>query len=514
MNFNNEKLLNEVSVKNEALIASEKVKSDFLATMSHEIRTPMNGVIGVIDLLKHTPLTGEQSSLMETLKMCGTGLITIVNDILDYSKLEAGKLQLDDVNFSVKTCVKDVIYLYRKAASDKNLELIYEVQDYKNFYLIGDDTRIRQILFNLVSNAIKFTAVGKVILNVEMVKEDGGNTKVTFSVTDEGIGIAPEDHHKVFQSFTQVDSSTSRHYGGTGLGLAISFNLAKMMNGRLWFESDFGLGTTFYLELSLKQGSLEKETLDLEIEGQVDSNLRVLIVEDNVVNQKIAKAQLQKIGLAADIANHGQEALDILVDADYDVIFMDIQMPILDGIEATKKIILKYGSNRPYIVAMTANVLAEDRQRCFDAGMDDFIGKPISKKDIINSIKSLISKFEPFVELSSLNHQAIELEFGGFLGKFEESLEEFNTESQKLLVAIQESIILENAPSETLVKLELLKVEFKLIHAVKCEQIIIELERACKAKDLNKMALYFNDIKDEIEALNQEFLSRIGYEAA
>jgi CheY-like chemotaxis protein/nitrogen-specific signal transduction histidine kinase len=513
---------------------ADQSKSEFLSTMSHEIRTPLNAVIGLTSLLDETPLNEEQQDFVSTVKMSGESLLTVINDILDYSKMEAGKLELEEEVFSLREAVEDVLELVAHKAHEKSLELLSWVEDDCAGGARGDVTRLRQILLNLLSNAIKFTDQGEVMVSVRWEeKNDQGEKRLLFSVRDTGIGIPQDRLHRLFQSFSQVDASTTRKYGGTGLGLAISKRLVDMMGGEIWAESEEQVGTSFHFSLPLtpevwktaidpqqpaligkKVLLLDDHALNLEmltrtlnkwglecvafqtadqaleflagqkvdlvitdlcmpemngvdfvralrtlpgtkpgeppiillsssgrqleeadrasfvallskpvrdtqlfraiskamgkgeaalpkeVPPQVESKtpeqptpkkLRILLTEDNAVNQKVATKMLKKLGYQADSAWNGEEAVTACKRMDYDLILMDMNMPVMDGIEATKHIqaLLKTeGRPLPIIVAMTANVMMEHRETCLKAGMNDFLGKPVKLAGLEAMIQS------------------------------------------------------------------------------------------------------------------------------
>ncbi|MEO9481978.1 MAG: PAS domain S-box protein [Ekhidna sp.] len=463
---------------------SLKIKERFLANMSHEIRTPMNGIIGMIDLLASTSLDGEQSEYVKTINKSSQTLLNILNDILDLSKIEAGKMDLRQQPLHLVKTIEKVYDLFSQQASSKDNNLYYHIDEKIPDWILGDETRLIQVLSNLTSNAIKFSeSKGNINMSIRLVKKRGKQFVFKVTIKDSGIGISEEDQKSLFQSFHQLDNSSSKNFGGTGLGLAISRELVKSMRGEIGVVSTPGLGSTFWFTFmgqEVSQSEVETIQPDKPFTKEFTGKQpKILLVDDNDVNRKVASSIMIKSGCQIDEAYDGFHAIEKVKEENYDLIFMDIQMPKMDGIKATQEVRkLEFGGNTP-IIAMTAYSMEEDRERFLNAGLDDYLAKPIKAEMLIDKIKKWVD-FKP-----------IEVSIDSIVEKAEDLVINQNTLNQLAKFGGQE-----------LIEATLLEFEEEAVQLVK------NTEKYLKVKDYEKMRGELHTLKGNSGTLGVEKLSK------
>lgn len=397
----NEQLL----ASREAALEASRIKSQFLATMSHEIRTPLNGIIGLTNLLFAMDMTPAQREHLEGIRISASTLLSLINDILDLTKIEADRMEMEVVNFHIGQLVADAVSVTTTEAKKKNLKIETQIDPSLHLWFKGDAAKIKQVLINLLGNAVKFTESGSVSIKASEMSAESQTTTILFEVQDTGIGITPEVRERLFEVFTQGDSSTRRKYGGTGLGLSICKKLVTKMGGQIDVDSKPGQGSRFWFSLPLENGQesiLEKEFSKAKKSLTKCMTGRVLVAEDNIINQKVALGALSNMGITGQAVANGIEALELLKKVDFDLVLMDCHMPEMDGYEATQKI---RASSSPElrkipIIAMTANVMQGDRERCLEVGMNDYISKPLNQNDL----ERALNRWLPFSNPPSRPH--------------------------------------------------------------------------------------------------------------
>ncbi len=525
--FTNEQLISQLELAIERETIANRAKSEFLANMSHEIRTPMNGVLGMIELLQDSDLSNVQRRFADNIQGSGEILLSIINDILDFSKIEAGKLELESIPFDLESLIKGVEQMLARDAQDKGLNFAVIIPPETCHNLKGDPTRIQQVLTNLIANAIKFTKNGEVAIRVITSKVGSHHVTLLISVQDTGIGITPEVRSQLFKPFSQADGSTTRKYGGTGLGLAISNELVSRMGGVLDCESKPGKGSKFFFTIPLEVVSeTEKMTplpefvtssIGIDEDGIQLAQIHALVAEDNETNQEVVFAMLQKIDCEVTLVSNGQEAVDILTEKSFDLIFMDCQMPVMDGYQATAEIRRrekKEGlNNHIHIIALTANVVEGDREKCLSAGMDDYLGKPFKQDDIVgvlsrwshgsvSEVQRDESASKKEINSSAVDQRVLsalrELQMPGKPDILKRIISAYLSSSEPLIAELRKALVVNN--------LEVLQ---KSAHSLKSSSAnvgAIELSGICKKLEMDCRSNSLEDGQDLVAAIESEFL--------
>lgn len=525
-----EKAKEALEATKEKAEAANQAKSEFLANMSHEIRTPLNGIIGMSELLSGTDLTQKQRDYLSLLKTSGKALMFLINDILDFSKIEAGKLDLEEIPLTIEEVIAEVAQIFKDQIKEKEIDLVVNIDNSIPRDLAGDPQRLRQVLVNLVSNAVKFTEQGSIQITAEARHTETDHTEVLFRIADTGIGIDADIQNTLFTAFTQADGSTTRRYGGTGLGLAISKHIVNMMVGTIWLESELGCGSTFSFTVCLKNfvntAAIDQDTPagNYQPQGGEFQDINLLLVEDSLINQRVAFEMLRAAGLKVQTALNGKEALAQLGKRDFDIVLMDVQMPEMDGLEATRHIREKLKLPQIPIIAMTAHAMKGDRQKCLAAGMNDYVAKPIDPKQLFDALRrNLEIETSDSRALNELDNKTIDnperipgIPVPAEVLNVEEGLERLGGDLQLYLTIIEEfrshhadscgqfkALITAGDYEEAARVAHTLKGASGSIAAVKVAKLSAVLEQACLDKDPEAIDTCLPTIEVELEQVFQ-----------